>query len=102
MWEVGEISEGSQRYKLPVLKKKRSHEDIMHDTIVNNCCCYLAANSGLILLKLHGMQLARRLCPWDFPGKNSGGGCHFLLQRNLPNPGMGSCISCIGRQVVYN
>ena len=20
------------------------------------------------------------LCPWDFPGKNSGVGCHFLLQ----------------------
>ena len=20
------------------------------------------------------------LCPWDFPGKNTGGGCHFLLQ----------------------
>ena len=23
----------------------------------------------------------RLLCPWDFPGKNSGMGCHFLLQR---------------------
>ena len=21
-----------------------------------------------------------RLCPWDFPGKNVGVGCHFLLQ----------------------
>ena len=20
------------------------------------------------------------LCPWDFPGKNTGVGCHFLLQ----------------------
>ena len=20
-------------------------------------------------------------CPWDFPGRNTGGGCHFLLQR---------------------
>ena len=25
-------------------------------------------------------------CPWDFPGKNTGAGCHFLLQGNLPNP----------------
>ena len=25
--------------------------------------------------------VARRLlCPWDFPGKNTGVGCHFLLQ----------------------
>ena len=23
---------------------------------------------------------ARLLCPWDFPGKNTGVGCHFLLQ----------------------
>ena len=24
--------------------------------------------------------LARLLCPWNFPGKNTGVGCHFLLQ----------------------
>ena len=23
-------------------------------------------------------------CPWDFPGKNNGLGCHFLLQRIFP------------------
>ena len=28
----------------------------------------------------HGLQSARLLCPWDFPGKNTGVGCHFLLQ----------------------
>ena len=27
----------------------------------------------------HGLQLTRLLCPWDFPGKNLGVGCHFLL-----------------------
>ena len=26
------------------------------------------------------LQPARLLCPWDFPGKNPGMGCHFLLQ----------------------
>ena len=26
------------------------------------------------------MDPARLLCPWDFPGKNIGMGCHFLLQ----------------------
>ena len=25
-------------------------------------------------------NLARLLCPWDFPDKNIGVGCHFLLQ----------------------
>ena len=26
----------------------------------------------------------RLLCPWDFPGKNTGMGCHFLLQGIFP------------------
>ena len=26
--------------------------------------------------------------PWDSPGKNTGVGCHFLLQGNLPDPGI--------------
>ena len=30
--------------------------------------------------RLHGLQPTRLLCPWDFPGKSSGVGCHCLLQ----------------------
>ena len=32
--------------------------------------------------------LARLLCPWDFPGKNTGVACHFLFQGNLLDPGI--------------
>ena len=32
------------------------------------CCCHSVASDSL------------RLCPWDFPGKSPGVGCHFLLQ----------------------
>ena len=28
----------------------------------------------------HRWQSTRLLCPWDSPGKNTGVGCHFLLQ----------------------
>src|SRR5574337_872486 len=28
----------------------------------------------------HRRQPNRLLCPWDSPGKNTGVGCHFLLQ----------------------
>ena len=28
----------------------------------------------------HGLQATRLLRPWDSPGKNTGVGCHFLLQ----------------------
>ena len=31
---------------------------------------------------------ARLLHPWDFPGKNTGVGCHFLLQRTFPTQGL--------------
>ena len=28
----------------------------------------------------HGLWPTKLLCPWHFPGKNTGVGCHFLLQ----------------------
>ena len=31
-------------------------------------------------VRLHGLQPTRLLRPWDSPGKNTGVGCHFLLQ----------------------
>ena len=30
--------------------------------------------------RLHGLQPTRPLRPWDFPGKSTGVGCHFLLR----------------------
>ena len=35
----------------------------------------------------HGLQPARLLCLWDSPGKNTGVGCHFLLQGIFPTQG---------------
>ena len=29
----------------------------------------------------HGLQPTRLLCPWNFPGKSTGVGCHCLLQK---------------------
>ena len=43
-------------------------------------------------LQPHGPQPTRLLCPWDFPGKDTGVGCHFLLQGTFltqgSNPGL--------------
>ena len=36
-------------------------------------------------LQPHGLQPPRLLRPWNFPGKSSGVGCHFLLQKWLIN-----------------
>ena len=35
----------------------------------------------------HGLQPARLLCSWSFPGQSTGVGSHFLLQRIFPTQG---------------
>ena len=40
------------------------------------------------LLQPHEPWPARLLCSWDFPGKNTGVGCHFLLQEIFLTPGI--------------
>ena len=48
----------------------------------------------------HPMEPTRLLCPWDFPGKNTGVGCHFLLQRIFLTQGLNShLLHC--RQILY-
>ena len=43
----------------------------------------------------------RPLCPWDSPDKNTGVGCHSLLQEIFLTQGLNSCLpSC--RQTVYH
>ena len=39
------------------------------------------------LFVTHGLQPTRLLCPWDFPAKNTGMVCHFLLQGNFLTQG---------------
>ena len=34
------------------------------------------------------MEPTRLLCPWNFPGKNTGLGSHFLLQEIFPSPAL--------------
>ena len=56
-------------------------------TRVNNYYCCLVVKSCLYDPMVQSSS-ARLLCPWDFPGKHTGVGCHFLLQGNLPHPGI--------------
>ena len=45
----------------------------------------------------HGLKLIRLLCPGDFPGKNTGAGCHLLLQGICPTQGsnLRLCVLCL-------
>ena len=42
-------------------------------------CCYVASVMSDSVWP-HRRQHTRLLCPWDSPGRNTGVGCHFLLQ----------------------
>ena len=43
------------------------------------CCCYVASVVS-VSVRPQGRQPTRLPHPWDSPGKNTGMGCHFLLQ----------------------
>ena len=45
--------------------------------------CMHAQSLQLCPTFCHPMEPTRLLCPWDSPGKNTGVGCHSLLQGNL-------------------
>ena len=59
-----------------------------------SCCVCLVGQSCSILCD------SRLLCPWDSPGKDTGVGCHALLQGIFPtqgsNPGLLHC-----RQILF-
>ena len=42
-------------------------------------------------LQAQGLWPTRLLYPWDFPGKNTAVGCHFLLQGIFPTQGSNLC-----------
>ena len=52
-------------------------------------------------LQFHGLGLTKCLCPWDSLSKNTGVGCHFLLQGIFPNQGSNpGLLHC--RQTLYH
>ena len=54
-------------------------------------CYCLVTKLCPTLLQPHGLSPARLLCPWDFPGKNTGVGYHFLLHRIFSTQELNSC-----------
>ena len=66
---------------------------------VANLCewsCSVVSDS----LRPCGLLPTRLLCPWDSPGKNTGIGCHFLLQGIFPTQGLNlGILHC--RQMLY-
>ena len=52
----------------PLLSRYTMHACVLRLSVMSNS------------LQPHGLYPTRFFCPWDFPGKDTGVGCHFLLQ----------------------
>ena len=62
--------------------------------------CVLSHSVVSNSLRPHELCPAKLLCPWDSPGKNTGVGCHALLQGIFPTKGLSSGLwHC--RQIIY-
>ena len=54
------------------------------------CCgCWVTKFASLWT---HGLYPARVFCPWNFPGKNTRVGCHFILQGIFLTQGLNLCL----------
>ena len=72
------------------------------------CECMLSCSVLLDSLWPHRLKPTRLLSPWGFPGKNTGVGCHFLLQGIFLSQGSNLCLlhqhadslllNCMGHQ----
>ena len=55
-------------------------------------CIVLSCFSRVQLFVTPWTVVTRLLCPWDSPDKNTGVGCHALLQGIFPTQGRNSCL----------
>ena len=65
--------------------------------------CMLSCSVMSDSLRPIGLQPTRLLCLWDFPGKSTVVGCHFLFQGIFPIQGSNPCLLCLlnCRQILY-
>ena len=85
----------------PFIYCKWQYFILFYGWVIFYCVCI---SSSVLLshaqLCTHGLQPTRLLCPWDFPGKDTGVGCHFLLQGIFPTQGSNlGLLHC--RQIIY-
>ena len=65
---------------------------IVHPSCVCVCLCVCVCSAMSDSLQPCGLQSTRLIHPWDPPGKNTGVGCHFLLQRVFLTQGLNLCL----------
>ena len=91
-WQIREVSGWFSR-----LECRKENQELQQ--LVNRPTLSLGAGVHECLVarpsRPFGLQPTRLLCPWDFPGKNTGAACHILLVLEPPyRPKDWTRISC--------
>ena len=55
----------------------------------------ISMHACMLSLFSHAQLFDQLLCPWDSPGKNTGVGCHALLQGIFPTQGLNPYLLCL-------
>ena len=79
--------------KLPSKGRGRGMNWEVGIDITGVCACVCMHPIISDSLQHHKLQPASLLCLWNFPGKNNGVGCHFLLQGIFPAQGSNLCFA---------
>ena len=70
----------------------------LHLKLTQHCKSIMCGHAYSVVsnsLRPHGLKPTRLLCPWNFPGKNTGVICHLLLQEIFPTQGSKPCLLCL-------
>ena len=82
-----------------VAKSQIGHESISHITLLflSIYLKLLCVSCSVVSTSFqpHGLWPTRLLCPWNFPDKNTGVGCHSLLQGIFPTQGSNLYLLCL-------
>ena len=70
---------------------------VLLDTI---CVCYSLSHFQLFVTQWT-VQPPRFFCSWDFPGKDTCVGCHFLLQGIFPTQKSNPCLQHCSRMLYH-
>ena len=64
------------------IKSLAKYYSVHTEVLLPNCCCCCCQVASVVSdsVRPRRWQPTRLPCPWDSPGKNTGVGCHFLLQ----------------------
>ena len=90
---------GSNSHSNQIRKRNKiiqvGREEVKLSLYANDMIFYIrmhVQSLSQVSLQPHGLSPTRLLCPWEFPGKNTRVGCHFLLQGIFPTQGLNPCL----------